>query len=418
MASHSTHRRLAVLTSTRADYGLWRPLLAELERRGTIDPFLVVTGTHLEKRHGRTIQEIIRDGRRPWREIPLGLVDDTPLTATRAAARLAETLAVLFADPATRPDALALLGDRFELLGAACAALLHGIPIFHVHGGEITEGAIDDSVRHAVSKMAALHFVSTAEHGRRLLQMGEPEERVHVVGALGVDAICHEPPLAEEALCRMLGWPPPRLPRPLVVVTFHPITRDAAATDRGLAALLTALEEADDLHVVWTAPNADPGSNAIRARARDFARRHPDRAVFVDSLGHRAYISLLRRALAVIGNSSSGILEAPAIPTATIDIGTRQQGRPKARSVISCRENARDIVHALALVRDPAFRRQLADCHHPFGDGQAGRRIADVLTAEKDWSALAAKPFCDQRIADVSPIQEPWTSEEKACAAS
>ncbi len=418
MTPRRPRRRLAILTSTRADYGLWRPLLAELERRGTIDPLLVVTGTHLEKRHGCTVREITQDGRRPWRKIPLDLADDAPLTATRAIARLAEALGALFAEPTTRPDALALLGDRFELLGAASAALLHGIPIFHVHGGEITEGAIDDAVRHAVSKMAALHFASTADHGRRLLQMGEPAERVHVVGALGVDAIRAEPPLRETELCRLLGVKGSRLPAPLVVVTWHPVTRDPQATRTGLEAIFAALETADDLFVLWTAPNADPGADAIREAARRFAARHAERAAFVDSLGHRGYVSLLRHAVAVIGNSSSGILEAPAIPTATIDIGTRQRGRPKASSVIACGENAQEIAQALALVREPAFRRRLADLHHPFGDGRAATRIADILTAEKDWGALSAKPFCDRRIVGKILVEEPWRREEKTCAAS
>ncbi|RMF72829.1 MAG: UDP-N-acetylglucosamine 2-epimerase (hydrolyzing) [Alphaproteobacteria bacterium] len=398
MRPASSSRNLAVLTSTRADYGLWRPLLTVFETRGTITPQLVVTGTHLEAHHGRTIAEIRRDGRKPWREIPLDLVDDAPATATRAIARLAEALGDLFADPDARPDALALLGDRFELLGAASAALVAGIPIFHIHGGEVTEGAFDDAIRHAVSKMAALHFVTTAAHGRRLLQMGEPEERVHVVGALGVDAICKEPPLPEAALCRMLGLAGSQLPRPLVVVTWHPVTRDRQATRRGLEALLTALAGETDLHVVWTAPNADPGADEIRTAAREFARRHAARAVFLDSLGHRGYASLLRHAVAVLGNSSSGILEAPAIPTATIDIGSRQQGRPKAASVISCPEDATAIAAALKQVRDPAFRAALAGISHPFGDGRAAERIADVLEGLPDWSALVAKPFCDRII--------------------
>ncbi|RMF11840.1 MAG: UDP-N-acetylglucosamine 2-epimerase (hydrolyzing), partial [Alphaproteobacteria bacterium] len=367
MASGPSARSLTVLTSTRADYGLWRPLLTVLEERGTIFPRLLVTGTHLEARHGRTIAEIVRDGRKPWREIPLDLADDTPATATRALAMLAEALGDLFADPGGRPDALALLGDRFELLGAASAALVAGVPIFHIHGGEVTEGAFDDAIRHAVSKMAALHFATTPAHGRRLLQMGEPAQRVHVVGALGVDAICKDPPLPEAALCRMLGLAGSHLPRPLVVVTWHPVTRDPDATRRGLDALMAALAGETELHVVWTAPNADPGADLIRTAAREFARRHAARTIFLDSLGHRGYVSLLRHAVAVLGNSSSGILEAPAIPTATIDIGPRQQGRPKAASVISCPEDAPAIAAALQRVRDPAFRAALVDISHPFG---------------------------------------------------
>lgn len=411
MASGSSARSLTVLTSTRADYGLWRPLLTVLEERGTILPRLLVTGAHLEARHGRTIAEIVGDGRKPWREIPLDLADDTPATATRALARLAEALGDLFADPGARPDALALLGDRFELLGAASAALVAGVPLFHIHGGEVTEGAFDDAIRHAVSKMAALHFATTAAHGWRLLQMGEPAERVHVVGALGVDAIRKDPPLPEAALCRMLGLDGSHLPHPLVVVTWHPVTRDPDATRRGLEALMAALGGETELHVVWTAPNADPGADLIRTMAREFARCHAARTVFLDSLGHRGYVSLLRHAVAVIGNSSSGILEAPAIPTATIDIGPRQQGRPKAASVISCPEDAAAITAALHRVRDPAFQAVLADISHPFGDGRAAERIADVLEGLSDWSALVAKPFCDrisegETAADGNPERE------------
>ncbi len=418
MAAAAPLRRLAVLTSTRADYGLWRPLLVELERRGRIAPLLVVTGTHLEDRHGRTIAEIAADGRRAWREIPLALADDSPQTASRAIARLAEELGALFADPGARPDALALLGDRFELLGAAAAALVAAVPIFHIHGGEVTEGAFDDAVRHAVSKMAALHFAATADAARRLMRMGEPAGRVHVVGALGVDAIRTEPALGEAELAALLGLPGRRLPRPLVVVTWHPVTRDPAATRRGLAAILAALEAQPDLHVVWTAPNADPGADGIRDAARRFAAAHPGRAFFVDSLGHRAYVSLLRHAIAVVGNSSSGILEAPAIPTATIDIGPRQQGRPKAASVIFCPEDAAAITAALERVRDPAFRAALAETVHPFGDGRAAARIADVLEELPDWSALVAKPFCDREDPAGSGMDAILRRGEDAWAAS
>ncbi len=394
-ADEARVRRLAVLTTTRADYGLWRPLLDELEKDPAFDPLLVVSGTHLEERHGGTLAEIEADGRTPWCRIPLALEADTPAVAARAIARLTRATSEIFADPGRRPDALFLLGDRFELMGAASAALVHRVPILHVHGGEITLGAIDDAVRHAVSKMAALHFASSEEHARRLRRMGEPASRVHMVGALGVDALRRLAPLSERELCRRLGLAVERLPDPLLLVACHPLTRDPARGIAGVEALLRVLERFDHAFCVFTAPNADPGGADIRRRIEEFVARHHARSVFVESLGHRAWASLMRHAAALVGNSSSGILEAPAVPTASIDIGPRQQGRPKAESVLSCREDAEEIMAALARALDPAWRAGLARVRHPFGDGRTAERIVAVLRG-LDWRMLAAaKPFAD-----------------------
>ncbi len=395
-------RRLAILTTTRADYGLWRPLLAALDEAPGFVPLLIVTGTHLEEAHGRTIAEIEADGRTPWRTIPLSLDADTPLVATRAIARLAQAMSDIFAEPENRPDALFLLGDRFELMGAASAALVHRVPILHVHGGEVTLGAIDDAVRHALTKMAALHFASSDRHASRLRQMGEPAARIAMVGALGVDALRELDPLPEDVLAHRLGLAGPCLPEPLLLATFHPVTRDPARGIAGVEALLRALARFPAAFCVFTAPNADPGGAGIRRRIEDFVAHNRGRAVFLESLGHHAWASLMRRAAALVGNSSSGILEAPAVPTATIDIGPRQQGRPKAASVISCGENEDEIAAALERVLTPSWRSRLARVRHPFGDGRAAERIVRVLR-DLAWDDLAtAKPFVDLPAARVA----------------
>ena len=349
----------------------------------------VATGAHLSPKFGMTVREIEADGFSVDAEVDLALADDTPLAVAeatgRAVAGVARALARL------RPDCVVLLGDRYEMLAAAQAAFLLGLPIAHLHGGEITEGAMDDSIRHAVTKLAHLHFAAAERYANRIVQMGEDPDRVFNVGALGVDAAMELQPIAEDELDRDLGVP---LRDPVLLVTYHPVTLrdgdDGAAVD----AMLAALDTVAEARIVVTGVNADPGRSAVARRMAAYAARYPARVTLHESLGQRRYLSVVRRAAAVVGNSSSGVIEAPALGTPTVNVGARQKGRLKAPSVIDCGEAANEIATAVARAIDPAFRRSIAGQHLPYGGGGTARKIAAVLRSA-DLSRLKYKTFHD-----------------------
>ena len=368
-----TSRRIAIFTSTRAEYGLLRPLMCETANRPGLTLQVIVSGTHLSPLHGMTRREIEADGFAIDATVEMLLSGDSAVATSKAAALAmigtAEALDRL------RPDVLVLLGDRYELLAAAQAAVLARVPIAHVHGGETTEGAIDELIRHAVSKLAHLHFPAAEPYAQRLRQMGESREHVWTVGALALDNIAALDPVPREELEQHLGL---KLKSPSFLVTYHPVTTLEDSGLRAMQSLLTALDECDAT-VVVTGTNADPGASAIRQVLEHFAAQHPGRVALVESLGARRYLSLMSQVDAVVGNSSSGLLEAPAMGVATVDIGSRQQGRLRAPSVIHCNEDVDCIRAALTLSRTKEWRELVACCDTPYGKPGAARRIVDVL---------------------------------------
>lgn len=380
-------RRIAVFTSTRAEYGLLRPLMAELSARPGMTLLTLVSGTHLSPEHGETWREIAADGFAIDARIDMQLgADDAAgvaASAARALSGVAEALTRL------RPDVLVLLGDRYELLAAAQAAVLARVPIAHIHGGETTQGAIDESIRHAVTKLAHLHFPAAEAYAARIRQMGEQPERVFNVGAPAMDNIAALAPVPQAELEAFIGMP---LRAPLFLVTYHPVT---LAGDSGLAAMqaLLAALDARAGSIVITGANADPGARAIRGALQAFAEARPGRVALVESLGARRYLSLMARADAVVGNSSSGLLEAPAVGVPTVDIGERQRGRLRAPSVIHCGDDASAIASALDQALSPAHRERAARRDSPYGQPGAARRIADAL--EQARLPSLAKSFVD-----------------------
>lgn len=366
-------RRICVITGTRAEYGLLRPLMARIATSEVLSLHLVVTGAHLSPAFGDTWREIEADGFAIDARVPLPLDDDSALGAAVAfgvaVPGIAEALDRL------APDVVVLLGDRYEMLAAAVAAHLSGIPIAHLHGGELTEGAFDDAMRHAITKMAVLHFTATEEYRRRVVQLGEDPAGVYAVGALGLDNIRTLPLLEREDLERELGFD---LGEHSVTLTFHPVTLagDSAAQ---LAEVLAALGAFPDLHVAATRPNADPGNRRLTELLDAFVASHPDRAAVFTSLGSVRYLSLLSAVDAVVGNSSSGIIEAPSFGVPSVDIGDRQAGRVRAQSVIHCEPKRADVERALAEALSPAFRAVAAVAENPYGDGHAAERVVAVL---------------------------------------
>lgn len=382
-------RQIVVVTGTRADYGLLRGTLREMQAAPDMALRLVVTGAHLEPRFGETWRAIVADGFAIDDRIPMGIGGDSP--ADIAAAMGQGLVGLVEAFTRSPPDMVLLLGDRYEALIAAQAATLCRLPIGHIHGGERTEGAMDEVFRHAITKMAHLHFAACDEYRRRIIQLGEHPSRVFDVGAPGIDNISELDLAGQAELEEFLGM---SLERGFVLVTYHPVT---LAEDDGIGALeelLAALDAIPDLAVVVTGVNADPGRDAVAGRLATYAATCRDRVRLVESLGDRRYLGAMRLCRAVVGNSSSGIIEAPFLRVPTVNIGSRQHGRVRAASVIDCDERRQSISEGVRMALSPGFRAGLADFHPPFGTGGAARRIVQVLRGAP-LASLVGKSFFD-----------------------
>lgn len=366
--------KIAVVTGTRAEYGIFRPLLEGLDADPAFELVLLVTGTHLSERFGNTVTEIERDGHEIAARIPLPLDDDSEAGVTRAAAAALAGFGEALAR--VRPDVLVVLGDRFEALAAATAALLARVPVAHLHGGELTEGAIDDAIRHSITKMSWWHFTSAEEYRSRVIQLGEDPARVFATGALGVDNALRLPLLSRAELEADLG---PVFGSRTALVTFHPVTLESGTAAAHMQALLDALDRFDDLSVVFTAPNADPGNRAIAELIERYVTESGGKAHSFVSLGSLRYLSLLAQADVCVGNSSSGIIEAPSLGTPTVDVGDRQTGRVRGPSVIHCEPTPDAIEQAVARALSPELAAIAERRENPYGDGHAAERILEVL---------------------------------------
>lgn len=367
-------RRICVVTGTRAEFGLLRTLLRELRAAPEVELQLVATGAHLSPSHGHTISEIWAEGFEVDEEVDMLLASDSP----RAVGQSLGLAVIGLTGALSRlsPDILVLLGDRYEALAAAQAAMMLGIPIAHIHGGEVTEGAIDEVIRHAITKMSHLHFVAAEEFRRRVIQLGEDPSSVQVVGALGLDNIAALETVPCSGLEQALGIV---LDGPILLVTYHPVTlaKDASA---GLAPLLEALDRQANARIVFTGVNADAGGHAIKNSIEAFCALRPEHRVKVPSLGFRRYLSLMALSAAVVGNSSSGIIEAPSLGVPTVNIGPRQKGRPRAPSVIDCDAEPDKIVDAINHALSPDMQAIADRRDTPYGTPGAGCRIASMLT--------------------------------------
>jgi len=386
-------RRICIVTGSRAEYGHVRWLARGISGDHRLQLQMLVTGSHLDPRFGETWREIEQDGFAIDARAESLLCGDSPVDAAVAMgaglAALGRSLETL------RPDIVVILGDRYEMLAAASAALLLRLPIAHLHGGEITEGAFDDAMRHAITKMAHLHFAAAEPYARRIVQLGEDPARVFCVGAPGIDALIHEPPLTREALADTISFP---WHRRFVVVTYHPETLAAGDPAAPARALCAALAGVPDLAVLITGVNADPGRDAVAATLTAFAAEDPASRRVVASLGQRRYLAAIRYAAAVVGNSSSGIIEAPAVGTATVNIGGRQEGRLRAVSVLDCKPDRNAIAAAVATALDPATRDAARTQIPPYGRGGASDAIREVL-ATHALEGLTRKRFYDLKAA-------------------
>lgn len=379
-------RKICVITGSRAEYGLLSPVMRAIREHPAFKLQIIATGAHLSPDHGNTVRVIEEDGFVIDERVDLKLAGDAGSERARAAGRGVSG----FAEAYSRldPDILLILGDRYEILAAATAALLMRIPIAHIAGGDITEGAFDDAIRHSLTKLSHLHFVTTESAAARVRQLGEEPDRITVSGSTGIDVIRQMPLLKRREIEHRLGF---SLRERNLLITFHPVTLGNMSDERQLDELLAALDMiGPDIGLIFTAPNADPGETAIRVKIGGYLATHTN-ACLRESLGQLLYLSTMSCCDAVVGNSSSGIYEAPSLKKPTVNIGDRQAGRERASSVIDCQPDRTAIAQAIR----KAFHLDCTDVASPYGDGHATERIIARLASIPDFKPLLRKHFID-----------------------
>jgi len=385
----SVPRRVCVVTGSRAEYGLLYWVIRELHEDPEVTLQLVATGMHLSPEFGLTYRAIEADGLPIARMVEMLLSSDTAVGIVKSVGIGVIGFADVFSE--LKPDVVVVLGDRYEILAAAQAAFFMGISIAHIHGGELTEGSIDEVIRHTITKMSRYHFVAATAYARRVIQLGESPETVFDVGAPTLDNISRLALLSREELSEALKFD---LSRPFLLATLHPVTRGTAAAAGGMGAMLQALDAFPEYRVLITRPNADPGNRELTQLLDQFAQAQTERVLLATSLGNLNYLSALRHCEAVVGNSSSGIVEAPAMGKPTVNIGSRQKGRLKADSIIDCGETSEEIAAALRRALSPQFKAMAARTRSLYGTAGASTRIVSMLK-RLDLTRNTAKPFHD-----------------------
>jgi UDP-N-acetylglucosamine 2-epimerase (non-hydrolysing) len=366
-----------VFTGSRAEYGLLYWLMKEIESSPSLELNVIAGAMHLSPRFGDTWRAIEEDGFNIDAKIDMLLSSNTGVGVAKSIGL--GTIGMADALERLAPDILVILGDRFEALAAAQAALVMSIPVAHLHGGELTEGAYDDAIRHAITKMSTLHFVAAADYRRRVIQLGESPERVFDVGAVGLDHVSRTPRYTREELSESLGF---SLDGPFLLVTYHPETTGSDIPARSFQVLLNALDSFGDHKIILTYPNADTGSESLIPLLEAFAERQPHRVLAVRSLGFRRYLSAVAEADAVVGNSSSGLIEVPGLGIPTVNIGLRQAGRLAADSVLHCEANEESIRKAIEHALLPSFRERCSNVSNPYGSGDTAGRIVKILASQ------------------------------------
>ena len=381
-------KKICVITGSRAEYGLLRKLIKLLDVSELFQLQLIVTGSHLSKKFGETVNEVERDGFKINSKIDINLVSDTPIGISKSTSIGLSGFADEF--ELLNPDMILVLGDRFEILSAVIAAMYARIPIAHIHGGELTEGAIDDAIRHSITKFSHLHFVGNEVYRKRVIQLGEKPERVFNVGGLGVDAINDINLIPKNKLEKDLNI---KFLYIFLLITFHPVTLEDKSSLKQISELLDALSNLQSTSLIFTMPNADGDSQVIFEKIEDYVSCNKNAYVFI-SLGQVRYLSCLAQVDAIVGNSSSGLHEAPSFRKATINIGDRQKGRIQSKSVINCKPLSQDIQKAIKDSYSQEFKERLLNVQNPYGDGGAAKRIVETIS-NVDLSSLIHKEFYD-----------------------
>jgi GDP/UDP-N,N'-diacetylbacillosamine 2-epimerase (hydrolysing) len=382
-------RKIAVLTVARSDFGRYLPVLRALRDDDTVDLQILPSGNHFDPKFGSTIDEINNSGFEWVQGLEIHQASDSPETIGHSIAIGTEKLATYFARET--PDLLVVLGDRFEMLAGVNAALGFNLPVAHIHGGAVTEGAIDELVRHALTKMSHLHCVSIEEYAQRLKNMGEESWRVHVTGAPGLDDLADLVNMNRQELSTELNLDDKK---PLLLACFHPVTVEYNNTKTQISSLLSALTESGH-QIIFTYPNTDRGSSIIIEAIEGFAKNYGHGICVLKNAGTKLFTNILANVDAMIGNSSSAIVEAPSFKLPAINIGIRQEGKLKAKNIIECGYGTGEISAAITQAMSHKFRINLADLTNPYGDGHSGPRIAKILVETELGPNLLRKKFVD-----------------------
>jgi GDP/UDP-N,N'-diacetylbacillosamine 2-epimerase (hydrolysing) len=384
-----TSRKIGVITVGRSDFGLYESVLKGLHSSPFFEIALYATGAHFAPEFGRTVSEIVEKGFDYEKGLEMLLASDSPQGVGKGVGLGIISFAQKFASQ--RPELLLVLGDRIEMLCGPVAAMSYNIPVAHIHGGAVTEGAIDDLVRHAITKMSHIHFVSCQQYADRVMQMGEEAWRVFNVGAPGLDRIATRKKLSKAEISTRIGLD---MEKDTLLLTYHPVTLETQDVDVQVEALLAALKSTE-FQLVMTYPNVDVGNAIIIDRFSQFSKKHKDRVRLLKNAGTELYFALMEAVIAMVGNSSSGITEAPSFKLPVVNIGTRQTGKLRAPNVIDVGYSAEEIVSGIRVATSNQFKEGLRDIKNPYGDGHAGEKILEVLRTIEINDKLIRKKFVD-----------------------
>lgn len=368
-------KKVCIVTGTRAEYGLLKPVIDKVYKSGDLELQLVVTGMHLSTEFGLTYKEIEEDGYPITSKIEMLLGSDTPVGITKSMG----VALIGFADcfDINKPDIVVILGDRYEMLVAASAAMVARIPIAHIHGGELTEGLVDEAIRHSITKMSHLHFTAVEEYRKRVIQLGESPLTVYNVGSLGVENAKTVNLLQQEELENILEF---KFKFPTIMITYHPVTLENATAQNQFEEILNVIEKHKEISVIFTKANADTNGRIINKMIDDYVKMNGDRCRGYTSLGQQKYLSVLKYCDVVVGNSSSGIIEVPSFRIPTINIGDRQRGRAHAESVIDCGNGREQIEDALLKALSSKFRNKIANVQNPYEGERTSDEIVEIIS--------------------------------------
>lgn len=386
-------KKVAVITGTRAEYGLLKPIIKKIDENKKLELQLIVTGAHLSPEFGLTYKEIVSDGFKIIKRIEILLSSDTTIGVSKAMGLAIISFAEYFDE--YKPDLVVILGDRYEMLAVASAAMIGKVPIAHIHGGELTEGAVDDAIRHSITKMSHLHFASTEEYRNRIIQLGENPDTVYNVGALGVENIKKLRLLTKQELEKDIDFV---FSDQTILVTFHPVTLEKMTEERQFGNLLQVIDKNKRFRVIFTKANSDENGRIINQMIDNFVQENKERCISFTSMGQLKYLSALQFCCAVVGNSSSGLIEAPSFGIPTINIGDRQLGRVCAKSVINCGNDKKEIESAFVRIMDLGFREAIKNIKNPYEGEDTSRKILEVICHSLENGIDMKKKFYDINI--------------------
>jgi UDP-N-acetyl-D-glucosamine 2-epimerase, UDP-hydrolysing len=367
-------KKICVVTGTRAEYGLLKPLIKRINEDDKLTLQLLVTGMHLSLEFGYTYNEIVKDNFPITEKVEILLGSDTPIGISKSMGLAMISFSEVF--ERIKPDILIILGDRYEMFAIASAAMISKIPIAHLHGGETTEGAIDEAIRHSITKMSYLHFTSTEAYRKRVIQLGENPDRVFNVGAIGAENIKSLNFIEKDALGKEIGVD---FNKKVILLTFHPTTLENNSSEEQFNNILNALDRFEDIRIIFTKSNSDVNGKIINKMIDEYVSLNPQQSVAFTSMGQLRYLSAMKYCSAVVGNSSSGIIEAPILGKPTVNIGDRQKGRIQIYSIINCNSIEEEITVSIKKALSKEFNDKVKKIKNPYGDGIVSEKIIEIL---------------------------------------